>query len=264
MARPTKNHPKLPDSTKRLSEFLDERGIQRKQFAVEIGMSPSGLNSIFQRGVAITTVQAKAIEYKYGVNETWLLNGEEPKMIDQQDKLNLGERWLLKSTSPDSVPTEITMVIVPLTLVGEYFRFEAQQLMLKLWARGLDLNEKLFKQIQDWHNDIHSKLKGEWAQLKDDIPVKLTEDRGFFGSFAQGPTPDQLRQWQTIRYYFMDLTIPEEQPLPSSEAKSLGIDIDLSWIRVRREKFLKPWKELLLSVERKLAEVQEDNPLDEI
>ena len=99
-------------------------------------MSPSGLNSIFQRGVAITTVQAKAIEYKYGVNETWLLNGEEPKMIDQQDKLNLGERWLLKSLTRFST-TEITMVIVPLTLVGEYFRFEAQQLMLKLWAGAL-------------------------------------------------------------------------------------------------------------------------------
>jgi len=58
------------------------------------------------------------------------------------------------------------------------------------------------------------------------------------------------------------LTTPDEQQLPSSEAHRLGIDIDLSWIRTHRELFLKPWKELLLSVEKKIAEVKDGSPLD--
>ena len=73
-----------------------------------------------------------------------------------------------------------------------------------------------------------------------------------------------MKQWQTIRYYFMDLTSPNEQMLPSAEAASREIDIDLSWINDHQEKFLKPWKKLLHSVEQKLIAMNNENTLDSI
>ena len=80
----------------------------------------------------------------------------------------------------------------------------------------------------------------------------------------KGAAPPDMKQWQTIRYYCMDLTTPDEQLLPSSEAASLGIDIDLSWINDHREKFLKPWKELLHSVGQRLVDLKEENTLNSI
>ena len=58
----------------------------------------------------------------------------------------------------------------------------------------------------------------------------------------------QLRQWQTARYYFMDLTTQEEEIRPSNQAEEFGHDIDRDWINHQRELFLVEWKKLLSMV----------------
>ena len=55
--------------------------------------------------MGLSVAQAKAIEQQYGISEKWILNGEKQKMVNPWDKLNLGDRWLLEATSPDSGPT---------------------------------------------------------------------------------------------------------------------------------------------------------------
>ena len=88
MPRPLTPQSKLPESTARLSQFLAENEISRTEIAKALGMSVSGLNSIFHRGVKLSVVQAKAIEQEYGISEKWILKGEEPKMVNPRDKLN--------------------------------------------------------------------------------------------------------------------------------------------------------------------------------
>ena len=48
-------------------------------------------------------------------------------------------------------------------------------------------------------------------------------------------------QWQTARYYFMDITVMEETQRPSLEAVELGIEIDMAWIDERRQQLHSRW-----------------------
>lgn len=264
MPRPLTPQSNLAESTARLSQYLAENEISRTEIADALGMSVSGLNSIFHRGVGLSGVQAKAIEQEYGISANWLLRGEEPKMVNLQDKLDLGDRWLLKIYSKDSEPTELKMVTLPKALATEFFQSSAMGWMATLFMRGVSPHEKIFEQLKDWHNDIPKKLSDEWKTLQKELPVEPVQDKISIASAFPTQSPKQLRQWQTMRYFLMDLTTPDEQPLPSSEAQRLGIDIDLSWIRTHREMFLKPWKELLFSAKQKYEEKKEDNSLDEI
>ena len=264
MPRTTKIRSDLPASTQRLFEFISVKEIQRKDFAEEIGMKPSGLNSIFQRGVEITSIQAKAIENQYGISQKWLLNGEGPKMVNPHEKLNLVDKWLLKNTSPASGPTFLRMVRVPMALAEEHFQLEAQSLRIVLLMRTLRGNEELISGLKYWSENIHDLLQAEYKNLKEDLPIKHVKEQERHRLNLEGADPPEMKQWQTIRYYLMDLTTPDEQMLPSSEAASLGIDIDLSWINDHREKFLKPWKELLHSVGQRLVDLKEEKILNSI
>ena len=264
MPRTSKPRPNLPASTLRLSEFLRKNEIPRKDFAEEIGLSPSGFNSIFQRGLEITKIQAKAIENRYGISEKWLLNEEGPKIINPWDKLNLGDRWLLRATSPNSMRDYRIMVKWTMELTEEHFKLEVQKWMGVLFMRTLDGNEELISGLKYWYKNIHDLLQAEYKKLKEDLPVKNVSDEKRYHLILMGADPPEMKQWQTIRYYCMDLTTPDEQLLPSSEAASLEIDIDLSWINDRREKFLRPWKELLHSVRQRLIELKNENTLDSI
>lgn len=89
MGRPilTPSH-ELPPPARRLDEVITEMGLNRKEFAERLGMSPSGFRCIFQKGVKVTTVMAKAIECEFGINHQWLLNGEGPKNKRQRINLN--------------------------------------------------------------------------------------------------------------------------------------------------------------------------------
>ena len=149
-----------------------------------------------------------------------------------------------------------------MALAEEYFQLEAQSLMIVLLMRTIRGNEELINGLNYWSENIHDLLQAEYKKLKEDLPIKRVKEEEHYRLILERADPPEMKQWQTIRYYLMDLTTPDEQVLPSSEAANLGIDIDLSWIRTHREKFLKPWKELLLSVEKKIAEVKDSNPLD--
>ena len=113
--------------------------------------------------------------------------------------------------------------------------------------------------LKYWNENIHDLLQAECKKLKEDLPVKNVSDEERYRLTLEQADPPEMKQWQTMRYYLMDLTTPNEQMLLSSEAASLKIDIDLSWINDHREKFLRPWKDLLHSVEQKLNEMKDDS-----
>ena len=264
MPRPPTPQSKLSASTARLSQFLAEKQISRTEIAKALNMSVRGLNSNFHRKVRLIVVQAKAIEQQYGISEKWLLNGEGPKMVNPWDKLNLGDRWLLDATSPNSIPSYVGMVKVPMALAEEHFKVEAQASLMVLFMRTPNHSDELINGLKYWEQNIHELLQAEYKKLKEDIPAKNVSDKERYRLILEQADPPEMKQWQTIRYYLMDLTTHDEQKLPSSEAASLEIDIDLSWINDHREKFLRPWKELLHSVRQRLIELKNENTLDSI
>ena len=185
-------------------------------------------------------------------------------MVNPWDKLNLGDRWLLEATSPDSGPTYLKMVRVHMALAEEYFKLKAQSRMGVLLMRTLKGKEELISGLEYWRKNIHDLLQAEYNKLKEDLPTKRVKDEELYRLILNDADTQEMKQWQTIRYYFMDLTSPDEQMLPPTEAASLEIDIDLSWINNHREKFLKPWKELLHAVRQSLIELKNGNTLDTI
>ena len=246
MPRPTKPNPQLPDSTRRLHDFLEERRIQRKEFAVAIGITPSGVSSIFQHGRPITALQAAAIETRYGIKEKWLLEGEGPRFRDRHEGLRLEEQWLLQSALPDFRPSHVTLVEIPRMLAHQYFFENLQTFRMRLMRKPKP-DEALVQHVVDWQSYIAPKFDNAMAALEEKLPVKIGEkelsdqNRGDYASA-------QLRQWQTARYYFMDLTTQEEEIRPSNQAEEFGHDIDRDWINHQRELFLVEWKKLLSMV----------------
>ena len=88
MGRPRINPaPDLLPETQRFSDLIDELGFSRREFALRLGMSPSGLGTLFQRGAPLSVVLAKAVECEFGVRHQWLLTGQEPKWRNAQEGL---------------------------------------------------------------------------------------------------------------------------------------------------------------------------------
>ena len=246
MSRPTKPNPQLPDSTRRLHDFLEERRIQRKEFAVAIGITPSGVSSIFQHGRPITALQSAAIETRYGIKEIWLLEGEGPRFRDRHDGLRLEEQWLLQSALPDFRPSHVTLVEIPRMLAHQYFFENLQTFRMRLMRKPKP-DEALVQHVVDWQSYIAPKFDNAMAALEEKLPVKIGEkELSDHNRMDYGLA--QLRQWQTARYYFMDLTTQEEEIRPSNQAAEFGHDIDRDWINHQRELFLVEWKKLLSMV----------------
>ena len=66
----------MPPATLRLDEVIKELKLSRAKFAEKLGMSSSGINALFlKENAKISVVQAKAIEWEFGVSYLWLLEG---------------------------------------------------------------------------------------------------------------------------------------------------------------------------------------------
>ena len=177
------------------------------------------------------------------------LNVDQPSLfVINQLKDNLSkththmQQWVIDESRPD-----------------EHFKVEAKASLMVLFMRTPNNSDELINGLKYWTENIHDLLQAECKKLKEDLPVKNVSDEERYRLTLEQADPPEMNQWQTIRYYLMDLTTPDEQMLLSSEASSLKIDIDLSWINDHREKFLRPWKELLHSVEQKLNEMKDDS-----
>jgi transcriptional regulator with XRE-family HTH domain len=245
MARPKKKvGPELPHATIRLEEIISELGLSRGKFAERLGMSTSGLGALFlKEGARLSVVQAKAIELEFGVNHRWLLNGEAPKFFAQYDHLLPSERWLLKQSSPVEYPSLATMVEIPLTLAVLFFQRQLLRLQAMLFSAGLESHE-VVRNLVGWQGTISQRLRRDWLELKEAIPIRSRQRRQF-ADVAVGVVPeDQMRQWQTARYYFMDLTVLGEELRPSKEAAELEINLDQPWIDEHYAQFLKEWDQL--------------------
>ena len=258
MARPKKKAgPELPPATLRLEEVISELGLSRVKFAERLGMSTSGLGALFlKEGARLSVVQAKAIELEFGVNHEWLLNGEAPKWFVQYDRLLPSERWLLKQSSPVEYPSLATMVEIPLTLAVLFFQRQLLRLQAILFATGLE-NHEVVGNLVGWQGSISQRLRRDWIELKEAKPIRSSE-KALFSGLARGVVPeDQMRQWQTARYYFMDVIVLGEEPRPSVEAVDLGFDIDQAWIDEHCAQLHKEWEQLWALCEGALNEAEQ-------
>ena len=247
----------MPPATLRLEEVISELGLSRVKFAERLGMSTSGLGALFlKEGARLSVVQAKAIELEFGVNHRWLLNGEAPKWFAQYDRLLPSERWLLKQSSPVEYPSLATMVEIPLTLAVLFFQRQLLRLQAMLFSAGLERNE-VVGILAGWQGSISQRLQRDWIELKAALPIRSSEKALFWG-LARGVVPeDQMRQWQTARYYFMDVIVLGEEPRPSVEAAELGFDIDQVWIDEHCAQLHKEWEKLWVLCEGALNEAEQ-------
>ena len=258
MARPKKKAgPELPPATLRLEEIISELGLSRVKFAERMGMSTSGLGALFlKEGARLSTVQAKAIELEFGINYMWLLNGEDPKWFDKYSRLLPSERWLLKQSSPVEYPSLATMVEIPLTLAVLFFQRQLLRLQAMLFSAGLESHDVVGSLVR-WQGSISQRLRRDWIELKKALPIRSSE-KALFSGLARGIVPeDQMRQWQTARYYFMDVIVLGEEPRPSVEAAELGFDIDQVWIDEHCAQLHKEWEQLWVLCERALNEAEQ-------
>lgn len=244
MGRPIlKPSHELPPAAQRLDEVITEMGLNRKEFAERLGMSPSGFRCIFQKGVKITTVMAKAIECEFHINHRWLLDGEEPKKIERFNRLYPSECWLMEFASPVDYPSPTTMVDIPLTLATLFFQRNLIRLMGLLTGSGLQ-NHEMMDEINQWQNGLPQRLKRDWEELKQALPVKSSPLQVLSGIDRDTVPKDQLRQWQTARYYFMDIVVMDDGLRPSLEAKAVGVEINQGWIDDHRAAFHQEWRQL--------------------
>ncbi len=245
MSRPkTKAGPELPPATLRLDEVIKELKLSRAKFAEKLGMSSSGINALFlKKGAKISVVQAKAIELEFGVSYHWLLEGIGSKWLVQYE-LRPSDYWLLEHGSPEAYPSMATMVEIPMTLAVLFFQRQLMHLIGKMVLNDLG-TDPLCKRLFDWQNKIFVHFQNEWKELREHLLVDVS-DRELLAGYAGGSMPaDQMKLWQTARYFFMDVAVIGDQPRPSVEALELEIEIDQEWIDEHRERIHKIWSELL-------------------
>ena len=257
MARPrTKPKIELSPSVQRLADVITELEISKAKFAGRLGMSASGINTIFLKdGAQISMVLAKAIECEFGVSYLWLLEGVGSKWFAQYDRLRPSERWLLKHGSPEAYPSMATMVEIPMTLAILSFQRQLMQLIGRMTSYQLGA-DPLCQKLFDWQIEIRVRLQNEWKELREHLLVDVS-DRELLAGFAGEPMPaDQMKLWQTARYFFMDVTVMVDEPPPSVEAPELEIEIDQEWIDEHREGLRKIWFELLDEVADALNKAQ--------
>ena len=244
MGRPIlKPSHELPPVAQRLDEAIREIQLNRKNFAERLGMSPSGFRSIFQKGAKISTVLAKAIECEFHINHRWLLEGEEPKYIHRFSRLRPSEVLVMQLISFENYPSQDTMVSIPLTLAANVFRRDSLKLIGQLGESGAQSKDTMDEVIK-WFNNIRQRLERDWEELKQDLPVRGNPAQLLPGLHPDAVPNDQLKQWQTARYYFMDVVVMDEESRPSLEAGMLGIEINQNWIDEHRAAFQQEWWQL--------------------
>ena len=239
----------MPPATLRLDEVIKELKLSRAKFAEKLGMSSSGINALFlKENAKISVVQAKAIEWEFGVSYLWLLEGTGSKWNTDYDRLRLSERWLLEYGSPEAYPSMATMVEIPITLAVLFFQRQLMHLIRKMVLNDLG-TDPLCKRLFNWQNKIFVHFQDEWKELREHLLVDVS-DRELLEGYSGGSMPaDQMKLWWTARYFFMDVAVIGDQPRPSVEAPELGIEIDQEWIDEHRESLHKVWFELLDEVD---------------
>jgi len=245
MARPkTKPGPILPPSTERLGQLIEELRLSRVKFANQLGMSSSGINALFlKEGTRVSIVQAKAIECEFHINHRWLLEGEELKYIHRFSRLRPSEVLVMQLSSFENYPSQDTMVSIPLTLAANVFRRDSLKLIGQLGESGAQSKEMMDEVIK-WFNNIRQRLERDWEELKQDLPVRGNPAQLLPGLHPDAVPNDQLKQWQTARYYFMDVVVMDDESRPSLEAGMLGIEINQNWIDEHRAAFHQEWRQL--------------------
>jgi len=253
MPRKANANKHLKPSTKRFYQFMIDSGKSRSDFASELGLSVSGLNNIFLRGNDISEVLARAAEQAFGVNHRWLLEGEEPPLVNHKSLLP-SDIWLLKMASSRR-PTPLTMKELPLALVSEYLREKLIEMQRSLLAKGLE-NHPVFQQVIDWTRGVTGRLRQDLQELQEDFPVK-NEPQAFHGGISSGEiSAEQMKQWETGRFFLMDVIISNQENSLTKEARAFGIEVHHEWIDKHWQRFRSQWEELEDQVKAALSEAE--------
>ena len=241
MGRPRINPaPDLLPETQRFSDLIDDLGFSRREFALRLGMSPSGLGTLFQRGAPLSVVLAKAVECEFGVRHQWLLTGQEPKWRNAQAGLGPSEQWLLQMLGRVRRLSRVTQVELPLNLAVGFFQQELLKFQQDLVAYQLG-RHAVMRELFDWQQNIALWLRGDWRDLQQEVSYQSNLEMEVDIAASGLERRSLQRQWQTARYYFMDITVMEATQRPSLEAVELGIEIDMAWIDERRQQLHSRW-----------------------
>ena len=231
---------------------MNETGKSRSKFASELGLSLSGLNTIFFRGSQVSEILARATEQAFGVNHRWILHGEEPKIVGS-NALNPSDIWRLNMSSPFQYPSYLTMWELPKTLVTTAFQQKLMEMEMRLVFKRLT-DHQVAEEVRRWYGQISAKLLIDLQDLVTDLPVNEDEAQRFSGKALIEFPEDQRKQWLTGYYYLMDLVITGQEDRISNEAEKMGLEIDLQWIDQHRSAFHSTWFGLCSRVEQALAE----------
>ena len=109
-------------------------------------------------------------------------------------------------------------------------------------------------QLFDWQQNIALWLRGDWRALQQEVNHSSDMQMESDNAAASPGGRSQPRQWQTARYYYMDITVMEETKRPSLEAVEFGIELDRAWIDDRRQQLHERWYALSDMVQKCLKE----------
>ena len=234
---------------------MNETGKSRSKFASELGLSLSGLNTIFFRGSRVSEILARATEQAFGVNHRWILHGDEPKILGS-NALDPSDRWRLNMSSPFQFPSDLTMWEIPKALATKAFQRKLIEMEMRLVFKSLT-NHPVAVEVRSWYDQLFNKFNMDLQDLIQDLPVNEDEAMRFSGMALIEFPQDQRKQWLTGYYYLMDLSIAGQEDRISNETERLGLEIDLQWVDRHRSKFHTDWFGLCSRVEQAMANAPE-------
>jgi transcriptional regulator with XRE-family HTH domain len=68
----------------RVREIIQERGMSQKDFAQKLNVTGSYISKLLRGESGMATATALLIEKLLGYSKEWILNGTEPKLLDQE------------------------------------------------------------------------------------------------------------------------------------------------------------------------------------
>jgi transcriptional regulator with XRE-family HTH domain len=81
----------------RLQWVRQKVGLNHKDFARSIGLSPSGYHTLLSRGSKVSRPQTLAIEAVHGIRAEWILTGEGLRQADARERLDVADQAMLES-----------------------------------------------------------------------------------------------------------------------------------------------------------------------
>ena len=145
----------------RLQWIRQQVGLNHKDFALSIGLSPSGYHTLLSRGSKVSHPQALAVEAVHGYCAKWILTGDKPKLTFWKDVNPVGEMTLLlqkRYVSEHAAHLEAMLL--------HHFQHEDER-QLRVAKRELGLEEYKHR-LKRWYS-LFRKLEDNLHEIREEI-----------------------------------------------------------------------------------------------